>query len=473
MMPVAGGETTWVKWDNQAYPYLASVTWEKNAPLTIFVLNRRQTEGLLLAVDPANGATTRLLAERDDAWLNLDAGLPRWLDDGQSFLWSSERNGGWQLELRARDGKLLRELTRPEMNYRNLAGVDESHDAAFVIAGGDPTQSQLYRVPFDPTKGAPEQLTKASGVHAANLAKHGGTRVIAASTAAGEISQTVVRGDGSEAGDLKSVAESPPFEPSVEWTTVGDSSTLHAAIVRPRNFDRARRYPVILSVYGGPHTQTVTAARRRYLLDQWLADHGFVVVSIDGRGTPSRGRAWERAIRGNLIDVPLADQVRGLHALGDKYPEMDMNRVGIYGWSFGGYFSAMAVMQRPDVFHAAVAGAPVADWLDYDTCYTERYLGLPEENPRGYEASSVLTYAKDLRRPLLIIHGTADDNVYFLHSVKMSNALFRAGKEHEFLPLAGLTHMVPDPLVTRRLYTRIADFFVERLGERGNSASAK
>ena len=470
LMPVAGGETTWVTWDAAAYPYLAAVAWQKNAPLTLLVLNRRQTDELLLAVDTTTGATTKLLAEHDDAWLNLDPGLPRWLEDGKAFLWSTERRGGWQLELRAADGALLRELTQPELGYRDLVGVDEAQSAAFVIAGDDPTQAHLVRVPLDPQQGKAEQLTQAVGVHGAVFARHGGAHVRTASTATGEIRQSVHRANSSEIGQLRSVAETPPFEPNVEWTTVGDSPELHAAVMRPRDFDGSRRYPVIVSVYGGPHAQSVTTARRRYLLDQWLADHGFIVVSIDGRGTPARGRAWERSIRGNLIELPLADQVRGLQALAAKYPEMDMRHVGVYGWSFGGYFSAMALMQRPDVFQAAVAGAPVADWLDYDTCYTERYLGLPEENPRGYEASSVLNYAKDLRRPLLIIHGTSDDNVYFLHSVRMSNALFRAGKEHAFLPLAGFTHMVTDPLVTRRLHTRIADYFVEQLRDRGVEA---
>jgi len=237
----------------------------------------------------------------------------------------------------------------------------------------------------------------------------------------------------------------------------------HAVLVRPRNFDSRRRYPVIASVYGGPHAQTVVAAPSAYLLQQWIADHGFIVVSIDGRGTPSRGRSWERVIKGNLIDIPLNDQVAGLKTLGKKYRELDLDRVGIYGWSFGGYFSAMAVMRRPDVFDVGVAGAPVSEWLDYDTHYTERYLGLLDANPTGYVDSSVLTYAKELEKPLLLIHGTADDNVYFSHSLKMSNALFRAGKVHDFLALSDFTHMVADPLVTTRLYQRIVDYFLKHL----------
>jgi dipeptidyl-peptidase-4 len=164
-----------------------------------------------------------------------------------------------------------------------------------------------------------------------------------------------------------------------------------------------------------------------------------------------------------LIDIPLEDQASGLKALGKKYPEMDLTRVGITGWSFGGYFTAMAVMRRPEVYRCGVAGAPVCDWLDYDTHYTERYMGLPDNNARGYEASSVLTYCKDLQRPLLIIHGTADDNVYFAHALKMSNALFRSGRTHDFLPLSNFTHMVAEPAVTRALHQRVIRYFQEYL----------
>jgi dipeptidyl-peptidase-4 len=223
-------------------------------------------------------------------------------------------------------------------------------------------------------------------------------------------------------------------------------------------------------VYTGPTAKTVSKGLMGGLLNQWFADHGFIVVSIDNRGTPDRGSDWQRAwktqsgnAKGDLIDIALEDQCAAIKALGAKFPELDLTRVGVYGWSFGGYYSAMAAMRRPDVYKAACAGAPVAAWEDYDTTYTERYLGTPESNPEGYRNGNVLTWAKDLRVPLMVVHGTADDNVYFMHSLKMTDALFRAGKRYEFLVLPGFTHMVPDPVVTRSLYTRIADFFVREL----------
>src|SRR4029077_10378396 len=233
--------------------------------------------------------------------------------------------------------------------------------------------------------------------------------------------------------------------PRVELLKVGPEPGFYAAVVVPHNYDPKKKYPVMVDVYGGPHHQHVAAAKSRWLLDQWYADQGFIVVAIDGRGTPGRGRDWERAIYKKFGSVPLEDQVLGLKALGERYPAMDLGRVGIDGWSFGGYMSALAVMRRPDVFKAGVAGAPVVDWLDYDTHYTERYLGVPPKDDDAYKSSSLLTYAKDLSRPLLIVHGTADDNVYFRHSLRLADALFREGKEFEILPLPGLTTQVPAP----------------------------
>jgi dipeptidyl-peptidase-4 len=463
VVAVTGGETKWLDWDHDKFPYLARVSWAKNAPLVILVQNREQTLEVLYEIDPATGGTKELLREADEAWVNLDDGhMPKWRRDGKSFLWSTERRGGWQLELRNRDGSLARVLTPPELNYRHLIGVDEKAGTALFGGGEDPTQTQLYRVSLD-TESPPEQLTHEPGVNGAVFSEESGVSVRGTQSLTHDAKQVVYRCDGSVVGELTSVAEQPGLEPNVELVTIGSDPQMHAAIVRPHDFQTGKSYPVIVSVYAGPHSQMVTASRARYLLDGWLANQGFVVVSIDGRGTPARGRAWERAIKDNLIEVPLTDQVHGLQELGAKFPELDLKRVGIFGWSFGGYFTAMAVTKRPDVYHAGVAGAPVTDWLDYDTHYTERYLGVPTKDLHPYQVSSVLEVAHELRRPLLLIHGTADDNVFFLHSIRLADTLFRSGREFEFLPLAGQTHMVSKPPEVRELYTRIATYFLERL----------
>jgi dipeptidyl-peptidase-4 len=271
----------------------------------------------------------------------------------------------------------------------------------------------------------------------------------------------VMREDGERITDLPCVAEAPSIQLGTEIRKVGPGEGIWSAVTRPRDFAPGRKLPVILEVYGGPHHQEVRHTPR--LLTQWLADQGFVVAAFDGRGTPRRARDWERAIRGDFAGPTLDDQVAGLAALAAEVPEMDLARIGVVGWSFGGYMSALAVLRRPDVFKAAVSGAPVTEWRDYDTFYTERYLGSPTEDAGAYDRSSLLPDAAKLERPLLLIHGTADDNVYFLHSLKLSDALFRAGRPHQFLPLTGFTHMVPDPLTVQRLEESIVRFFTDAL----------
>lgn len=456
-------EPTWVRWDDVAFPYLARVHWPEKGAMTILVQNREQTEQLLLEVEPTTGGTRELLRERDEAWLNLHGG-PKWIEDGKQFVWLSEPAA--VLEVRARDGALVRSLTEPGFEVLDVPAVNDTAGTAYIIASSDPTQRHIWRIVTDSTKQR-HRLTEEPGIHGVTFARDFSSSVRTQSLRDGTRAWRVLDASGAERGSLRSVAEALPFGVQAEFTRVrGRTQDYHAVVIRPRNFVRGAVYPVILSVYGGPGHFYVTSATVGMLLDQWYADHGFIVVRIDGRGTPGRGRDWERAIKNDLGTIPLEDQVEALGALGRRFPELDLSRVGVYGWSFGGYFSAMAAMRRPDIFRCGVAGAPVADWRDYDTHYTERYMGLPDVNRAGYDKASVLTYCKDLQAPLLIIHGTADDNVYFMHSLKMCDALFRAGRHFEFLALPGFTHMVPDPQVTKSLYGRIAQFFVEHLGAR-------
>jgi dipeptidyl-peptidase-4 len=201
-----------------------------------------------------------------------------------------------------------------------------------------------------------------------------------------------------------------------------------------------------------------------FLQAQWLADQGFCVVIADGRGTPGRGHAWERAVRNELAEVTLDDQVAALDAVAEQFPDdVDTSRVGITGWSYGGYLAALAVMRHPDVFHVAVAGAPVTDWRLYDTAYTERYLGDPNEQPDVYDRNSVLPLAEKLERPLLLIHGLADDNVFAAHTLQLSSALLAAGRAHSVLPLSGVTHMTSQEVVAENLALLQVDFLRQNL----------
>ncbi|WP_414660395.1 S9 family peptidase [Horticoccus sp. 23ND18S-11] len=470
LVPRTGGAPRAVAWDHAAFPYLAGVLWPARAPLTILVQNREQTDQRLLAVNPTDGSTHELVRETDAAWLNLDdnfagsSGLrrpPFWFKDGSHFLWTTERRGAWQVELRDASGRFVRELTSTAWTYRGLIGLDETGQSFYVRGGDDAREVHVWKFPL--AGGPGERLTRERGLHAATFFPESRLllRTIDAFDGAYR-SEIVAADDARVVATLRSLAESPARWPGTELTRTSGPRAFDAAITRPRDATPGRTYPVLLSVYAGPTSKRVTADIRGFLPDQWMADQGYIVVRLDGRGTPGRGREWERVVKGNLIDVALEDQIAGLQALARERPELDLTRVGVTGWSFGGYFAAMAAIRRPDIFRCAVVGAPVVTWENYDTHYTERYLGLPQNAPEAYRVSNVTTYAAQATRPLLLIHGLTDDNVYFQHTLQLADALFRAGKTYELMPMLG-THMVSDPNIRLRQQLRIMEFFRREL----------
>jgi dipeptidyl-peptidase-4 len=282
-----------------------------------------------------------------------------------------------------------------------------------------------------------------------------------------------VRRGGEPLRTVPSHAEAPLVRPHADFAVVG-KRRLRTAVLFPSALfpsgSRSGALPVLMDPYGGPHAQRVMRARGAFLTSQWLADQGFAVVVVDGRGTPGRGPEWERAVLGDLAGPILDDQVDALQALARDDDRLDLGKVAIRGWSFGGYLAALAVLRRPDVFHAAVAGAPVTDWSLYDTHYTERYLGTPQEAPDAYRRSSLLDDAARLERPLLLIHGVADDNVVFAHTLRLSRALLEAGRPHRVLPLSGITHMATDESVAENLLNLQVAFLREALGLEARSA---
>ncbi|MEZ4360051.1 MAG: DPP IV N-terminal domain-containing protein [Kofleriaceae bacterium] len=460
LVSAAGGAPRWVTWDLARYPYLAHVKWPKRGPLTLIVLNRDQTEVAALAVDLATGATRVLLQERDEAWINAPTDLLTWLDDGSGFLWRSEAQGQWALDRHDADGKRVATLIPPAVGLRGVCGVTPDGASIIIEAAADPREQHVWRVPL--AGGEPVALTEVSGggVHSATT-KHG-VVVIRSELREGGSKVTVLRADGTRV-ELPSVAERPPWKPTTMFYNFSvDGHMQYGAITRPRTFDKARTYPVLLSVYGGPHAKMVQDMSDSYLMDQWYADAGFIVVRTDGRGTPDRGRDYERPIARDLLTLPMNDQMGALRKLGRKNPELDLSRVGVFGWSFGGYMATMATLLHPEFFAAGIAGAPVTDWELYDTAYTERYMKQPSDNAEGYRRTSALTYADKLARPLLLIHGITDDNVHFAHTLSLIEALYAAGKRAEVVTLSA-THMLPDPkLIFARERIQV-DFFREHL----------
>ena len=285
--------------------------------------------------------------------------------------------------------------------------------------------------------------------------------------------------DGSPVADLASLAERPALPAPQPVLFGAGPREIRTAVLFPSwHQPGQRKLPVLLDPYGGPHAQRVVKARGAYLTSQWFAEQGFAVVIADGRGTPGRGPEWERAVAGDLAGPVLEDQVDALRDAAARFGDLDTGRVAIRGWSFGGYLAALAVLRRPGVFHAAIAGAPVTDWHLYDTHYTERYLGFPDRDQENYERSSLIFSAERAvvaapaqatsrgeadtgtipPRPLMLIHGLADDNVVVAHTLRLSGALLAAGYPHTVLPLSGITHMASQETVAENLLLLQLDF---------------
>ncbi|MFI0483698.1 prolyl oligopeptidase family serine peptidase [Actinomadura sp. 9N215] len=438
-----------VAWDRGEFPYVVTAAWDRHG-LLIVVQPRDQRSQRVLSVDPSNGETTLLHTEHDPVWTDIVPGLPARTDGGDLV---------WVTEDRATATRRLtvggEPVTPGGLQVRSVLGVDGR--SILFAASEEPTEIHLY--------------TWNDG----EVARHTEGRGVFGGTASGEI--TVVAGarldrPGSEVEvrtpsgthPIVSLAETPVITPRVELLRSGDRE-IRTAVLLPTGWRPGDgRLPVLMDPYGGPHAQRVLAVQRAYCEAQWLADQGFAVVIADGRGTPGRGPDWDRAVRGDFVEPVLEDQITALiEAARRNQAAFDLDRVGIRGWSFGGWLAALAVLRRPDVFHAGVAGAPVTDWHLYDTHYTERYLGHPDEEPENYAANSLIGMAGELKRPLMIIHGLADDNVVAAHTLRLSSALLAAGRPHTVLPLSGVTHMTPQEVVAENLMHLQVDFLKSAL----------
>ncbi|WP_405857268.1 prolyl oligopeptidase family serine peptidase [Streptomyces sp. NBC_00090] len=447
------GTRTEVVWDRERYPYLARVHWSAAGAPLLLVQTRDQRAQLNLSVDPESGKTSTVLAEEDPAWLELLPGVPAWAPDGR-LVRITDESGARALAV----GERL--LTDGALHVRAVLGFGEddvlvSASAGETAAEPETGEIHVYRV----TDRGAERLSEGIGVHGA--VRSGPVTVLVSARPDTPGSVARVLRDGEQVAVVASYAQLPVISARVRLTEAGDRR-IPCAVLLPTGYEEGDGpLPVLMDPYGGPHGQRVVAAHNPYLTSQWFADHGFAVVVADGRGMPGRSPAWEKSILRDLSPT-LDDQVAALRALAGRFP-LDLDRVAIRGWSYGGYLAARAVLQRPDVFHAAVAGAPVADWRLYDTHYTERYLGAPGDEPEVYAAQSLLTddglSAPEVPvRPMMVVHGLADDNVVFGHALRLSSALLAAGRPHEVLPLSGVTHMTPQEQVAENLLLLQVEF---------------
>ncbi|HEY0719073.1 MAG TPA: prolyl oligopeptidase family serine peptidase [Streptosporangiaceae bacterium] len=467
-----GGQTP-VGWDRDTFEYLVTVAWEADRDPLIVVLNRAQTRMQVRSVDPATGETTLLLEDTDPQWVDIVPGVPAGTADGR-LAWVADAGGAKRLFLGTpgeHASGTARPVTPARLQVRSVLDVDG--DTVLFTASGEPTEIAVW----SHGPGGLTQVSLDGGLAAGRRA--GGTTVLTRRTLDNDGVSVEVRRDGEDGpvARIGSHAETPNLPaPRPRLLTLG-AREIRAAVLFPSWHEPGSGpLPVLLDPYGGPHAQRVLAGRGAFLTSQWFAEQGFAVLIADGRGTPGRGPAWDRAVHRNLADPVLADQVDALHAAAEQFGDLDLSHVAIRGWSFGGYLAALAVLRRPDVFHAAIVGAPVTDQALYDTCYTERYLGLPQDNPEVYAHCSPVADVERLQhtsdnstelrtpRPMMMIHGLADDNVVVAHTLRFSSALLAAGYPHTVLPLTGVTHMTPQEVVAENLLLLQIDFLQEALG---------
>ena len=463
-----------IHWNEHGrYEYLADVVWSAAGQPLVVRQTRDQRTVSIAAInldqlvkphgsdssDQTDQAEqlTEIHAITDETWVELMPGSPRWSAAG--LLTIEDRANHRSLCL---DGAILETGSLHIRSIVGVIGTDGADRFVIVSAWSEPTEIHLYAIALGPDQASqPIALTTQPGVHAGVV--RGSVVVITSSSPERAGSTTSVhRFEGDRPGlsapqaALRDLSADPGFSAAPLFLTLGPDQ-LESALFLPTNHNGRDPLPVLLDPYGGPHAQRVLKTHNPHLVSRWFAEQGYAVLVTDGRGTPGRGPKWEREVWGDLATPVLNDQLAALDAALDRYQFLDRDRVGIRGWSFGGYLAALAVLQRPDRFHAALAGAPVTTWRLYDTHYTERYLGHPAEHRDHYDTSDLWVETeqgpqiKDLERPLLLIHGLADDNVVAAHTLRLSTALLATGSAHRVLPLSGVTHMTPQLAVAENL----------------------
>ena len=475
-----------VRWSHDDLPYLVDVQWTQEG-LLCTLMNRAQTLQRTELIDPASGVRSLLRAVTDRVWVELTPGTPVLLPDGSLVVTvvtgatEGAPEGTHALAVvaavAAGSEAVPRIVTPPNLQIRRVISADATHavvvaTASVAIPGlaipGEPACTVVLRVPLE--AGSTEQTTVLAGgsddpgMHSVDTI--GDVTLVRSVSVKRLRADYVVLRAGTAVASIENRAEVALVRPHPNFFRVGRRG-IPCAVFVPTDTsllgDGTTKLPVLLDPYGGPHAQRVVAARNAHASSQWFADQGFVVLVADGRGTPGLGPDFEREVHLDLAGPVLDDQIEALQEAAVRYPLMDLGRVAIRGWSFGGYLAALALLRRPDVFHAAVAGAPVTEWRLYDTAYTERYLGNPTDDPSAYDRCSLLPIAGDLVRPLMIIHGLADDNVVAAHTLQLSSALLAHGRPHEVLPLSGVTHMTPQEVVAENLLKLQVDFLQRSL----------
>jgi len=461
-----GGNTRWMDVGDTRDKFLiARVGWTPDSRNVYIVRTNRVQNALeLLFAAAGSGKTSRILEETDKHWVNVPED-PVFVNGGQQFLWLSEHDGFRHLHLYSAEGQAVRQLTKSSWEVTGIAGVDESSGRVYYTSSEtSPLERQFYSVKM--TGEDKQRLSISSGTHTIAMGPGGNYYLDTFSSVSSLPRTTIHAGDGHELGvyreQNKRIAEEYEILPTelVNFHTA-DGTLLYARLIRPAGFEAGKKYPAVVLVYGGPDSQGVRNIWMGPDLDQVLARKGFVVWQVDNRGSSGRGHAFETPVFHKLGSVELSDQVAGVEYL-ISLGFVDKTRIGIRGWSYGGFMTLNAMLNAPDVFRAGIAGAPVTDWRNYDTIYTERYMGLPKDNPDGYKNTALPAQAKSLKGKLLIAHNVEDDNVLFQNTVQMVDALERAGQPFDMQVYTQKTHGVTGA-EARQLNAAMVDFFERNL----------
>ena len=458
-----GGPTRWIDLGETRGSLLARVHWTPDSSaIVVHRLNRVQNHLDLMRVDIQNGQVRILLSESDPHWINL--GDFRFLEDGR-FLLSSERDAFRHLYLYSADGKDASRLTEGQWEVTSISGVDEKQKLVyFVSTEASPLERHLYVTSLN--GGSLKRITQQPGTHSISMDPGQRYFIDTFSSLTDPSQQTTRAIDGRELAvfhepDRKLLEDHDLLPTEITTFSTHDGVKLYARLIKPANFDASRKYPAIVMVYGGPGAQNVRNAWSGASWDQVLAARGFVIWQVDNRGSAGRGHAFETPLYRRLGKTELADQLEGVQHL-VSLGFVDPARIGIYGWSYGGFMTLYSLLNSPDTFRCGIAGAPVTSWHNYDTIYTERYLGLPTENAEGYQKSSAIEYAANLKAKLLMVHNIEDDNVLFQNSLQMAAKLEKEDKRFDMILYPQKSHGVSGP-VRRNLLEQTTDFFENNL----------